>query len=207
VRTLAEIPAPAASPLRPGTLRRGDQAAFGRLLEELDGVRVAMVTGAPRRKRVAAAGLAAAAAAAGRRTALLECDLADPTLADELGVALAPGLREYLCGEAEARRILRSLVLTGPGSAPARDPLVCVVAGRPAGDGEALLGSDGFRQAVAGLRDAHELVVVEGPPSSAAAAALGAAAAQADATLLCVGEDEEVPALPVEVVGLIRQRA
>ncbi|HEX5762996.1 MAG TPA: hypothetical protein VFY04_07735 [Solirubrobacterales bacterium] len=205
MRTLGEIPAPAASALRAGTLRRADQEAFGRLLGELAGIRVAMVTGEPRRKRAAAAGLASAAAATGTRTALLECDLAEPTLAEELGVALAPGLREYLRGEAEAARILRPLVLAGPGSAPAREPLVCVVAGRPAEDSEALLGSDGFRQAVAGLRDAHELVVVEGPPSSAASA-LAAVARNVEATLLCVGGDEEVPALAVSVAGLIRQR-
>lgn len=206
MRTLAEIPAPAAAPLPAGTLRRGDQEAFGRLLAELGDVGVAMVTGERRRKRAAAAGLASAAAAAGRRTALLECDLADPTLADDLGVARAPGLREYLRGEAEAARILRPLVLAGPGSGPAREPLVCVVAGRPAPDGEALLASDALRQAVAGLRDAHDLVVVEGPPSSAPPATLAAVAAQADANLLCLGSAEEPPALPFDVAGAIRQR-
>jgi Mrp family chromosome partitioning ATPase len=205
VRTLGEIPAPAASPLRAGTLRRADQEAFGRLLGELAEVRVVLVTGERPRKRAAAAGLAAAAAAAGRRTALLECDLAEPTLADELGVAPAPGLREYLRGEAEAARILRPLVLAGPGSASAREPLVCVVAGRPGEDGDALLASDGFRQALAGLRDAHELVVAEGPPGLAAAD-LAAAASQAESTLLCLGVGEEVPALPVGIAGVIRQR-
>lgn len=204
MRTLGEIPPLAASPLRAGTLRRADQAAFDRLLGQLAGIRVAMVTGTRRCKRAAAAGLASAAAAAGTRTALLECDLLEPTLADELGVAVAPGLREYLRGEAEAARILRPLVLAGPGSASARDPLVCVVAGRTDRDGEALLASDGFRQAIAGLRDAHELVVVEGPPSSAGTA-LAAAARCVDATLLCLQSDEKAPALPVPVTGLIRQ--
>ncbi|HYP55169.1 MAG TPA: hypothetical protein VEQ41_02550, partial [Solirubrobacterales bacterium] len=128
----------------------------------------------------------------------------EPTLAGELGVAVAPGLREYLRGEAQAARILRPLVLAGPGSSSAREPLVCVVAGRAAEDGEALLASDGYRQAVAGLRDAHELVVVEGPPPSAAAA-LSAAARCVDATLLCLGREDEAPALPVAIAGLIRQ--
>jgi Mrp family chromosome partitioning ATPase len=205
VKTLGEIPAPAASPLRPGTLRRSDQQAFERLLAQLNGVGVAMVTGERQHKRAASAGLASAAAASGRRTALLECDLAEPTLAGDLGVAVAPGLREYLRDEVEATRILRSLVLAGPGLASAREPLVCVVAGRRDEDGEALLASDGFRQAIAGLRDAHELVVVEGPPSSAAPGALLAAAGRADATLLCLGSGEDVPALPVELAGVIRQ--
>jgi len=205
VRTLGEIPAPAAVPLRPGTLRRADQQAFERLLDRLGGVGAVMVIGERWRKRTAAAGLASAAAATGRRTALLECDLAEPTLAGDLGVAVAPGLREYLLGEVEAARILRSLVLAGPGSASAREPLVCVVAGRRDEGGEALLASDGFRQAVAGLRDAHELVVVEGPSSSAAPDTLLAAAGRVDATLLCLGSGEDPPPLPVEVAGTIRQ--
>ncbi|HEX2095949.1 MAG TPA: hypothetical protein VHF50_01100 [Solirubrobacterales bacterium] len=204
MRTLGEIPAPAATPLRAGTLRRVDQEAFDRLLGELDGVRVALVTGDRRRKRAAAAGLASAAAAAGIGTALLECDLDLPTLAEDLGLALAPGLSEYLRGEVAAARILQPLVLAGPGSAAAGEPLVCVVAGRPSEDGEALLASDRFRQAVAGLRDAHELVVIEGPPSSATGA-LAAAARCVEATLLCLASGEEAPALPVAIAGLIRQ--
>jgi Mrp family chromosome partitioning ATPase len=204
VRTLGEIPASVTSPLRPGTLRRADQRAFEQVLSQLASVRVAMVTGEPRRKRTAAAGLASTAAAAGVRTALLEGDLTEPTLAEELGVALAPGLREYIRGEVEAARILRPLVLAGPGAGSAREPLVCVVAGRPGEDGEALLASDGFRQAVGGLRDAHELVVVEGPPSSAPAA-LAAVASHVDATLLCLGSGEAAPDLPVAIAGMIRQ--
>lgn len=206
MRVLGEIPAPAPTALRPGTLRRCDQQAFGRLLEDLHGARTVLITGERARKRAAAVGLAAAAAAAGTRTALLECDLAQPTLAEALGLATAPGLCEHLRGEVGPDRILRPVALAGPGSAAALEPLVCVVAGRPAAAAEALIGSESFRVAMASLRDAYELVVLEGPPAAGADGSLVAAAAQADATLVCVGRADDVPGLPVPVTGTVVQR-
>lgn len=203
MRILGEIPAPGPTSLRAGTLRRCDQEAFGRLLKELDGTRTVLVTGDRARKRTAAVGLAAAAAAAGTRTALLECDLAEPTLAEALGLALAPGLHEHLRGEADPSRILKPVALAGPGSAEALEPLVCVVAGRPAAEAKALLESESFSLATARLRDAYELVIVEGPPAPGGDGSLEAVAAQADTTLVCVGHTEEVPDLPVPVTGLV----
>ena len=75
-----------------------------------------------------------------------------------------PGLHEYLLGDASAPQILQSAVLAGPKSRGAESPLVCVVAGRPAADGAALLASEGFRHAISKLRNAYELVVLDGPP-------------------------------------------
>jgi Mrp family chromosome partitioning ATPase len=205
VRVLGEIPAPAPTALRPGTLRRCDQQAFGRLLEDLRGARAVLITGERTRKRAAAVGLAAAAAAAGTRTALLECDLAQPSLAEALGLAIAPGLCEHLRGEVGPDRILRPVALAGPGSAAALEPLVCVVAGRPAAATEALIGSESFRVAMAGLRNAYELVVLEGPPATGADGSLVAVAAQADATLVCVDRADDVPGLPVPITGTVIQ--
>jgi len=204
VKVLGEIPAAGSEELRAGTLRRRDLKALGLLLDQLAGARTLLVTGEPPRKRALAVGLAAAAAAAGTRTALLECDLTEPSLADALGLATAPGLCEYLRGEVEAGRILRPLVLAGPGAAGAVEPLVCVVAGRPANDGAGLLGSDAFRQAVAGIRDANQLVLVEGPPPHADGA-LASAAAVVDATLLCVGPDERARPVSGQITGLVVQ--
>lgn len=205
MRILGEIPAPAPTALRPGTLRRCDQEAFGRLLEELDGSRTVLVTGDRPRKRMAAVGLAAAAAAAGTRTALLECDLAEPSLAEALGLATAPGLCEHLRGEVAPDRILKPVALAGPGSAAALEPLVCVVAGRPADRAEALIEAEPFGLAMARLREAYELVVLEGPPTATADGSLAAAEAQADSTLICVGRAEDVPRLPVPVTGIVVQ--
>ena len=203
MKVLGEIPALGPTDLRAGTLRRCDQEAFGGLLAELDGARTVLVTGDRVRKRMTAAGLAAAAAAGGTRTALLECDLAEPTLAEALGLATEPGLREHLRGEVDADRILQPVALAGPGSAAALEPLVCVVAGRPAAEGPALLGSDAFSRATAGLRDAYELVVVEGPPAPTDDGSLEPLAARADATLVCVGRSDRVRGLPVPVTGIV----
>lgn len=203
MKILAEIPPRSSAELRTGTLRRGDLEAFGGLLGELGGSRAVLIAGEAPGRRGAAAGLAAAAAAAGRRTALLECDLADPGLADALGLAGAPGLGEYLRGSVEAEAILKPVALAGPGSAAAREPLVCVVAGRPAEDGAALLASERFRHAVSSLRAAYELLVLDGPPP-ARDAELRAAAAATDVTLASV-ERGATPSLPVPIAGLIVQ--
>lgn len=202
MKVLAEIPPPAAPAPRAGTLRRCDLEAFDVLLAELHGSRVVLVLGDAARKRNVAVGLAAAAAAGGTRTALLECDLGDPNLAEALGLAVAPGLHEYLRGEADADRIFEPLVLAGPGTQAAEEPLVCVVAGRPAPDGTALLGSERFRQAAAKLRRAYELVVLAGP-SPNGPAALAAVAAEADATLACVGRADPQPESGVPITGLV----
>src|SRR5262249_11297525 len=72
------------------------------------------------------------------------------------------------------------------GSAAATDPLVCVVAGSPGPDGGASIDSDHFRNAVAKLRDAYELVVVHGPTLGDESGALPHAAAASDTVVACV---------------------
>jgi succinoglycan biosynthesis transport protein ExoP len=204
VKVLAEIPARSSPDLRMGTLRRGELTAFTGLLEKLGGARVVLMTGEAVGRRQAAAGLAAAAAAAGTRTALLECDLADPGLADALGLANAPGLHEFLRGGAEVGEILKPVVLAGPGAAAATEPLVCVVAGRPLAEGWALLASDDFRRAIEGLRAGYELLIIDGPPL-AEEAALRSVLGLADASLACVTAAEARRKLPVAVTGLVVQ--
>jgi Mrp family chromosome partitioning ATPase len=205
VKVLAEIPPPAAPAARAGTLRRCDLEAFERLLGELRGSRTVVAIGEPDRRRSVALGLATAAAAAGTRTALIECDLSCPTLAEALGVAVAPGLHEYLRGEAEAGSILEAFVLAGPGAQQAREPLVCVVAGRLAPDGRPLLASERFRQATARLRDAYELVVLEAPSPASWDGALPALAVEADATLACIGRGDPPPDTPFPIAGIVVQ--
>jgi Mrp family chromosome partitioning ATPase len=204
VRVLAEIPARSSSELRTGTLRRADLAVYGALLEELSPARSVLFTGEAPGKREAAAGLAAAAAAAGTRTALLECELAEPGLAEALGLAAAPGLHEYLRGIADSGEILKPVALAGPGSAGASEPLVCVVAGRPAADGAVLLDSERFRHAVAGLLDAYELLVIDGPPPGRVAELL-AAMTVAEVTLVWSERGMPPPSLPGPAAGLVVQ--
>lgn len=204
MRVLAEIPARSSSELRTGTLRRADLAVYGELLEELRPARSVLVTGDAPGRRGVAAGLAAAAAAAGTRTALLECELAEPGLAEALGLAAAPGLHEYLRGTADSAEILKPVALAGPGSAAASEPLVCVVAGRPAKDGATLLDSERFRHAVSGLESAYELLVIDGPPPARVAELL-AAMAVAEVTLAWSERGMSPPSLPGPAAGLVVQ--
>jgi Mrp family chromosome partitioning ATPase len=205
VRVLAEIPARSARPLRPGTLRRSDLDAYGGLLAALEGTRAVLVAGEGPLAADGATGLAAAAAASGTRTALLECELAAPSLAEGLGLATAPGLHEYLCGSADSERILKPVALAGPGSAAATEPLVCVIAGRPAPDPAALLGSERFRHALAGLREAYELLVVVAPAWAGDPEPLAAVAAEVDAVIAWTEPGAVPPRLPVGVTGLVVQ--
>lgn len=187
-----------------GSLLRGDLEAYGGLLERLGGARVVLVSGGRDGKGAVPVRLAATAAASGRRTVLLECDLAEPTFAATLGLATAPGMSEYLRGEAEATGILQSLVLAGPGSAGASEPLACVVGGRPVRDAWEPLASERLRLALQRLRSAYDLTVLGGPPleeGHSVAALLG----QADSTIACVRRSQVRRRLPVPVSGLVVQ--
>jgi Mrp family chromosome partitioning ATPase len=206
VRVLAEIPPRTSPELRAGTLRRCDLEAYGDLLDGLGGARAVLVAGYGAGRWDGAVGLAAAAAAGGTRTALLECELAEPALAEALGLSIAPGLHEYLRGAADAQRILKPVALAGPGSARASEPLVCVVGGRPGSEAAALLGSERFRHAAANLRDAYELLVIVAPSLAAGdPSPLAAVAAEADAVIAWVDGAGSPPSLPVPVTGLVVQ--
>ncbi len=206
MRVLAEIPARTSPDLRAGTLRRCDLEAYGDLLNGLGGARAVLVAGHGAGRWDGAVGLAAAAAAAGTRTALLECELARPALAEALGLAIAPGLHEYLRGTADPERILKPVALAGPGSAGASEPLVCVVGGRPTSEAAVLLGSERFRHAAASLRDAYELLVIVAPsPTPDDPGPLAAAAAEADTVLAWLDRAGSPSNLPVPVTGLVVQ--
>ena len=166
---LAEISGPAPTEARVFSLRRADFEALSAPLEQLAERRVVLVSGNEALAGVLAVALAGAAAASGRRTILLECDLARPRLAGELGLADEPGLHEYLRWEATAPEILQPLVLAGPAARRAAAPLICIAGGRPASDPATLLASEGFRHAIAKLRSAYDLVVLHGPPLGARA--------------------------------------
>jgi Mrp family chromosome partitioning ATPase len=202
VRVLAEIPARPAQQLRPAALRRCDLEAFEGLARQLAGAGSVLLTGSRPGAPAAAIGLATAAAVAGTRTALVECDLADPRLADALGLANAPGLHEYLLGRAGVEEVLSPVVLAGPASGAAEEPLVCVVAGRPAADAPRLLASEAFAGALAGLRQAYELLVLAAPRLDEWES-LGPLLSQADATVACIGRAEAGRGLPFAVTGAV----
>jgi Mrp family chromosome partitioning ATPase len=175
---------------RPGVLNRAELEAFSGLAQALAGAGAVLSVG-PAGSSVAL-GLAAAATVRGRRVALLECDLAEPVLAETLGISPAPGLHEYIRGEAEPGRILQPLVPAGPASGGASEHLTCVVAGSPVVAPAPLLASARCRHAVAMLRRAYDLVVLDGPPVGGDASSLEALAGDADVTIFC-GRRRELP--------------
>jgi Mrp family chromosome partitioning ATPase len=170
--------------------------------------RVVAVVGEGDEPAVAAIALASAAAACGRVAIVVECDLARPRLAAQVGLAPAPGLHEYLRWEAEPADVLQPVALAGPASA-AGGQLVCVCGGRPGTKAETLLGLQSFSHMVAKLRAAYELVVLLAPPVLAEPTACLATVAQAEATIagLPAASQREVRSavrrLPVPVLGAI----
>lgn len=200
-RVLAEIPSQQGTGSRPGAQGRAELEAFSRLAGALDGSRAVCTTGSARSK--VGLGLAAAAVSEGRRVALLECDLATPAVASSLGLASSPGLHEYLRREDEARGILQPLVLAGPASGRATEPLACIVAGSPEPLPASLLGSSECRHAVEKLCRAYELLVIVGPPLGPDPEPLRAIAGLVETTVAC-GSKAEVPRRPpVPLRGLV----
>ncbi len=198
-RVLAEVPALRAAGARPGALGREELEAYSRLEAALASARTVLTTG-PDRSRVAV-GLATVATAGGRRVALLEADLAAPSLAAALGLDPTPGLHEHLLGEVEPREALQSFVLAGPAAAGAVEPLACIVAGEPGPP--SLLDSERLRGAVDGLRTSYELLVIAGLPLDAELLGLVALAEVADASIAC-GERRELRGrLPIPVAGVV----
>lgn len=198
---LAEVPRRDSSPARPGALGRAELQTYGELASRLNDSGSVFLTGPARAS--AALGLAAAATAAGERVALLECDLATPSLAGTLGLEEGPGLHEYLRGDADANQILQPLVLAGPASGRAIEPLTCIVAGEPEPKPVALLDSERCDHAIERLRRAYDLLVVAGPSLDEDADSLRALAEHAAVTLVC-GERRQISRrLPIEPTGTV----
>jgi hypothetical protein len=200
-RVLAEIPAATATSSRPGALDRGRLEAFSRLAAALSGSSAVLTTG-PAKSEVAL-GLATTATAEGAKVALLEADLAAPRLAGVLGLSPGPGLHEYLLGKSEAPRILQALVLAGPASARATEPLACVVAGAPGPASGPLLASERCHHAIGRMRDAYDLLVIDGPGLDRNLDAVRELTGLADATIACGGREEIPRRLPIAVAGLV----
>jgi polysaccharide biosynthesis transport protein len=187
---LAEISGPAADRTRVFSLRREDLAQLEHLQDDLARRRSLLVTGAEEAAGTVAVAVAGMACAAGGRVALLDCNLATPRLAAELGLAEGPGMHEYLRWEASPPEILQPVALAGPASAGAGGPLAFIAAGRPAPDPGILLGLQSFGHMAAKLRRAYDLVVLAGPPLGPTAGGLALLAKEADAVLAGVTPEQ-----------------
>jgi Mrp family chromosome partitioning ATPase/capsular polysaccharide biosynthesis protein len=159
-------------------------------------------------KSTVAAALASASAAAGTPTLLVECDLRRPSLAERLGLKRAPGLTDFLLGEATPAEIVQVLELPPPppigssssnGHAPVSgvvpastvsttgEPrrLACITAGRPVPETAELLGSARFKGFLEEVTKAYELVVLDASPLLSVADT-SQLLPEAEATLICV---------------------
>jgi Mrp family chromosome partitioning ATPase len=180
---LAEIGAPASSNGRAWGLRRNDLAQLEEVRGRLAARRVVLVTGDERATATVATALAGVAAAAGTATALVECDVEHPRLADDLGLEASPGLHEYLRWEATPTEVVQPLALAGSAAGSEPTTHASKSARRPPNDARTLLGLGSFRHMTAKLRDAYGLVVLLGPPLEGAGGALGNTAEAADCSL------------------------
>lgn len=123
-------------------------------------------------KSTVAASLAAACAQGGRNTLLVECDLRRPSLADRLGLKRSPGLTDYLAGHAGPQDVLQAVPVAGETAGGERaaaavstpEELVCITAGEPAPRPGDILGSERFRDFVAQVREAYDVVVLDTSP-------------------------------------------
>jgi len=196
---------------RAWSLLRGDFEALEGALPRLAEQRVVLVGGEREAAPVAALALAAAAAASGRRTILVECDLAQPQLAAHVGLAAAPGLQEYLRWEAEPADVLQPIALGGPAADGSTDPLSCVCGGRPAAKTETLLGLQSFAHMVEKLRSGYDLALLSAPPPLEEPGPCLATARQADAIVLAASAattgdrtlGKAIKRLPIPPLGAI----
>jgi Mrp family chromosome partitioning ATPase len=211
---LAEISGPLPDRTRVFSLRREDLARLEDLQGDLAERRSLLVTGADGAATTVAIAVAGMVCAAGGRVVLVDCDLAMPRLAAELGLADVPGVHEYLRWEASPAEVLQPIALAGPASAGAGGPLAFIAAGRPAPDPAILLGLQSFRHMAAKLRSAYDLVVLAGPPLGPGPAPLSTLAKEADAVLAGLGPEQTsgrgaraIPAavrsLPPEALGAV----
>lgn len=121
-------------------------------------------------KSTVASQLACASAVAGRRTLLVECDLRRPSLPARLGVEAAPGLSDYLLGEANPPEILRQVPIDAAGTvqngehATTPASLVYIPAGSYTPNPAELLGSQRFSAFLVQVAAAYELVVLDTSP-------------------------------------------
>jgi Mrp family chromosome partitioning ATPase len=177
---------PLAGPIaarRDDNLRVGPDAGevLGELLDiaaagEEDGdVRIAVLGAAPADPAELALGLAVAAAGRGLSVIVVEADLDRPQLAELAAIPAAPGLADYLAGDAGPRDVLRSArTAEGP-------PVVCLPAGTGSNRPRASLSGGRFESLAGRLPRVYDLVLFTG---AAPGKGGGPVAGVADAVLL-----------------------
>jgi Mrp family chromosome partitioning ATPase len=146
-------------------------------------------------KSTVAVGLAVASAVTGKRTLLVECDLRRPVVAKRLGLSPAPGLTDYLTGDASPKDVVQVARFDqgdpDRGWAPvvqttlAGVTLPCIVAGNYSARPAELLGSQRFHGFLDQVSRAYDLVVLDCAPILPVGDTLELVP-QVDGVLLCI---------------------
>jgi len=154
-------------------------------------------------KSTVAAGLAVAFAMGGARTVLVECNLRQPEQAAFLSLADAPGLSDYLSGNASLEETLQvgrlhggpseedSAGADGAAAEISHDDatlvaeVACITAGTPSTGASELLRTERLRGLLASLREDYEVVILDCAPLLSVSDALDLLP-HVDAALLCV---------------------
>lgn len=199
---------------------------LGMLAAQGNGLSTILVTsGLPEEgKSTVAVSLATAAAAAGQRVLLVDCDLRRPVLATRLGLEGAPGLTDFLAGDATPAEIVQIRSLGGTPAAPApgssngaspeaRGPVApeepedaelstsfaVIPAGNLTPNPAELLASDRCRKFIDQVGRVYDLVIIDSSPLLASVDPLELLP-HVDAALLCVRADRST----IEEVGAVR---
>jgi len=144
-----------------------------------------------------AANVAAALARAGRRVAVLDADLRQPSMHRIFGIAPAPGLAEVLAGGTTLDDIIRPT---------AADGLTLVRAGAASARSSELIDSRRFDEVLRDLRERFDVVIVDAPPALGATDAT-LLAAKCDATVIVARGDVTRRREAAAAVELLRPAA
>ncbi len=144
-----------------------------------------------------ALGLAAVATIRGANVIVIETDLRSPDLGSRLGIPTAPGLTDYLAGEAVPREVIRSVPI-GVDEPPEEVPsFVAVTAGSDLTSPNTTLAGSRFEGLIAQLSRVYDLVIFDTPPLLGSGDGM-LVAAMAEATIICaragVSDPEEIAA-------------
>jgi receptor protein-tyrosine kinase/non-specific protein-tyrosine kinase len=137
-------------------------------------------------KTTVASWYAYASAIAGRSTLLLECDFRRPTMAKRLGLDPAPGLSDFLLGNAKPKEVLRTVAVEGP---HAVETLPVIPAGAGAFEAAEMLGSETFEVFLDQVTRAYDVVIIDSAPLLPVGDTLELLPL-ADGLLLCVRIDQ-----------------
>lgn len=154
---------------------------------------VLITSGMPEEGKTAVSmALASAAAYGGARTLLVECDLRRPAFAKRLGVQPAPGLADYLRGDAGPGDAVQTVEIGEPWSPSSQGrsggrggQFACITAGSNPNDAVERLSGERFSRFLDSVSKAYDLVVLDASPLLAVVDPL-TLMPLVDATLLCV---------------------